>query len=428
MAVAVPIRAVERNRRVAASVLAGGLAYRLFLWLLPFGLIVGGALGLSNARNTEDAVKGGGVPAAISNAIGDASRSAHSSSWWLLAVGVPLLLWAGFTVPRRSSSFMRSSGTNLLRRPSRWGHLCSRAWCVRPSITVALSSWFADVAWHGLLAAAITIAPLTGLWLWVSLHLPHRDAPWRALLPGALLIGIGVPLLSGLVDAFLVDELAKSTSMYGGLGATATLIFFIYLLGLLVVGSPFSTTRSTKSSERRASRPRTSERRARRALHPHETGGLRTMNENPADTPKETRLERWLERWVARAVTPRGAAIVIASATIAITFIAGTLMTVLDRENYPTIGSGLWWAVQTTTTVGYGDNVPTSYAGRFLAAFVMLVGIGFLTVITAAITSTFVSRSRLEPSESDAETSISEQLRQINARLERIETRESERS
>ena len=97
----------------------------------------------------------------------------------------------------------------------------------------------------------------------------------------------------------------------------------------------------------------------------------------------------------------------------------------LDRGNYPTIGSGLWWAVQTTTTVGYGDNVPTTYAGRFLAAFVMLVGIGFLTVITAAITSTFVSRSRLEPAESDAETSLSEQLRQINARLERIETHQS---
>ena len=152
------------------------------------------------------------------------------------------------------------------------------------------------------------------------------------------------------------------------------------------------------------------------------------MNEDPADTPNETRLERWLERWVARAVTPRGAAIVIASATIAITFITGALMTLLDRENYPTIGSGLWWAVQTTTTVGYGDNVPTTYAGRLLAAFVMLVGIGFLTVITAAITSTFVSRSRLEPSESDAETSIAEQLRQINARLERIESRQSDPS
>ena len=152
------------------------------------------------------------------------------------------------------------------------------------------------------------------------------------------------------------------------------------------------------------------------------------MNEDPADTPKETRAERWLERWVARAVTPRGAAVVIASATIAITIAAGAVMTVLDRENYPTIGSGLWWAVQTTTTVGYGDNVPTTYAGRLLAALVMLFGIGFLTIITAAITSTFVSRSRLEPADSDAETSLAEQLRQINARLERIETRQSEPS
>ena len=139
---------------------------------------------------------------------------------------------------------------------------------------------------------------------------------------------------------------------------------------------------------------------------------------------KETRLERRLERAVARAVTPRGAAIVIATATIAITVVTGIAMTIVDRENYPTIGSGLWWAVQTSTTVGYGDNVPTTVAGRLVAAFVMLVGIGFLTVITAAITSTFVSRSRLEPASTDAETSIAEQLRQINARLERIEARQ----
>jgi voltage-gated potassium channel Kch len=139
---------------------------------------------------------------------------------------------------------------------------------------------------------------------------------------------------------------------------------------------------------------------------------------------KETRLERRLERAVARAVTPRGAAIVIATATIAITVVTGVAMTIVDRENYPTIGSGLWWAVQTSTTVGYGDNVPTTVAGRLVAAFVMLVGIGFLTVITAAITSTFVSRSRLEPADTDAETSVAEQLRQINARLERIEARQ----
>ena len=89
------------------------------------------------------------------------------------------------------------------------------------------------------------------------------------------------------------------------------------------------------------------------------------------------------------------------------------------QETFPSIGSGLWWGVQTVTTVGYGDNVPTNLTGRLVAVLVMLLGIGFLTVITASITSTFVSRSRHEPS--DAETAIAEQLRQVDSRLERIE-------
>ena len=82
----------------------------------------------------------------------------------------------------------------------------------------------------------------------------------------------------------------------------------------------------------------------------------------------ETRIERRLERWVARATTPRGAAIVIATVTATITLAAGLLMMVIDRDNYPTLGSGLWWAMQTTTTVGYGDNVPTTVGGRLLAS------------------------------------------------------------
>jgi voltage-gated potassium channel len=132
----------------------------------------------------------------------------------------------------------------------------------------------------------------------------------------------------------------------------------------------------------------------------------------------ETRLERHLDRAVARATTPRGAAIVIASASIAITFGSAILMTVVDRKNYPSIGSGLWWAVQTVTTVGYGDHVPVTVSGRLVAAFVMLVGIGFLTVITAAITSTFVSRAEGEQAPSDAAVATAQQLREIESRLD----------
>ena len=135
----------------------------------------------------------------------------------------------------------------------------------------------------------------------------------------------------------------------------------------------------------------------------------------------ETRLERRLDRVLARAASPRGAAVVIASVSTTITVGAGLLMTVADHNKFPSIGSGLWWAVQTVTTVGYGDHVPATVAGRLVAALVMLVGIGFLTVITAAITSTFVSRSRREQTPSGAANATAEQLRQIAGRLERIE-------
>ncbi len=135
----------------------------------------------------------------------------------------------------------------------------------------------------------------------------------------------------------------------------------------------------------------------------------------------ETRLERRLDTALARATTPRSAAIVIATASTVTAVAAGILMTVVERKDFPTIGSGLWWAAQTVTTVGYGDNVPVTFAGRILAVLVMLLGISFLTVITAAITSAFVSRGRLDQTPSNAEPPTAEQLREIQERLERIE-------
>jgi voltage-gated potassium channel len=141
----------------------------------------------------------------------------------------------------------------------------------------------------------------------------------------------------------------------------------------------------------------------------------------------ETRLERRFDRALAHATTPRGAALIIASVTTAITIAAGMLMTVVDHDNFPSVGSGLWWAVQTITTVGYGDLVPTSIIGRVLAAGVMLLGIGFVTVITAAITSSFVARSRQELA-GDGDDSALSQLRAIDERLQRIEAALSTRS
>jgi len=142
----------------------------------------------------------------------------------------------------------------------------------------------------------------------------------------------------------------------------------------------------------------------------------------------ETRLERRLDRLIARAQNPRTAAMVIAGVATAMTLGTGLVMTAVDHDSFPTMGSGLWWSVQTVTTVGYGDHVPANAAGRILAALVMLVGIGFLTVITASITGSFVERSRRDREEADEGAPTSSQLQEIAERLDRIEAALRERS
>ena len=54
---------------------------------------------------------------------------------------------------------------------------------------------------------------------------------------------------------------------------------------------------------------------------------------------------------------------------------------------------GVWWAISTMTTVGYGDFAPTTIPGRVIAIIVMLVGIGFIAILTAAIAQKFLQLS-----------------------------------
>jgi voltage-gated potassium channel len=115
-------------------------------------------------------------------------------------------------------------------------------------------------------------------------------------------------------------------------------------------------------------------------------------------------------------LTARRAAWIIALATLVIGLAGGLLMTVLDRKEFPNIGLGLWWSMQTITTVGYGDTVPHSTEGRFLAVLVMVVGIGLTSVVTAAITAVFIESARRKRGGSQHAD-----MRAIDARLARIE-------
>lgn len=104
-------------------------------------------------------------------------------------------------------------------------------------------------------------------------------------------------------------------------------------------------------------------------------------------------IERRLARFLREPPSVRNAAGVIVIATALIVVGAGAAMTLIDSKEYPNIGVGLWWALQTVTTVGYGDVTPTQLGGRLVGAFVMLEGTAFIAIVTAVITSTFVTRA-----------------------------------
>lgn len=89
----------------------------------------------------------------------------------------------------------------------------------------------------------------------------------------------------------------------------------------------------------------------------------------------------------------------------------GGVFAILEGAN---LLDGLWWAIVTVTTVGYGDMFPVTPAGRFAAALLMLLGIGFVAFITASIAAHFV--------ESDESSDLTSELIRVHDRLDRIET------
>jgi voltage-gated potassium channel Kch len=104
-------------------------------------------------------------------------------------------------------------------------------------------------------------------------------------------------------------------------------------------------------------------------------------------------IERRVERFLREPPTVRNAAGVIVVATTVVVVGAGVLISLVDREEYPDVAVGMWWALQTITTVGYGDVTPSHVTGRLLGAVVMLQGTAFIAIVTAVITSTFVARA-----------------------------------
>jgi voltage-gated potassium channel len=100
-----------------------------------------------------------------------------------------------------------------------------------------------------------------------------------------------------------------------------------------------------------------------------------------------------LQRFATRVTITRAIMVIIAVFAV-FTLIAALVEYLVDRATFKTFGDACWWSIQTVSTVGYGDSVPQSTAGRLVATVVMLFGMAFVPAVTSIIVAILVERGR----------------------------------
>jgi voltage-gated potassium channel len=94
----------------------------------------------------------------------------------------------------------------------------------------------------------------------------------------------------------------------------------------------------------------------------------------------------------------------------------------LSPKSFTSWGNEFWWAAQTVTTVGYGDVVPATGGGRFIAAIVMFASVATVSLVTAIVTAGFVAyQQRRLSHDEERHQDLRDALHRIERRLDALE-------
>jgi membrane protein len=233
---------VDRDSETAGGIIAGALAYKLFIWLLPLALVVVAGLGITAdaaGESPQEAAEDAGLGGLVSTSI--ASAASSSGRWYALIVGVPILIYVTRSVLRAligAHRLLWRSERASVPRPTLAATLRLLVLLLALPVVSGIATFLRDRSpGIGLLGTLLAMLPFAGLWLLVAMGLPHRDAPWTALIPGALVFGFGCELLQVVLAYFLVPYALAKQGTYGALGVAAALLFGLYLISRLVVAS-----------------------------------------------------------------------------------------------------------------------------------------------------------------------------------------------
>jgi uncharacterized BrkB/YihY/UPF0761 family membrane protein len=244
--VAAAVESFEREQRTGAGLLAGGLAYRLFFWVVPFGLVIAGIGSFwaeSGKGSLESTAKTFGMGAVAARSASSAFESEAHARWYFLGAGTVLLFYFGLGAVRalRIAAFLAWG-----LKPRRLTHVpvAALAFTLIVSFGIAVS---AGISWAranghgtGLVATVCVAFVYLGIGIYTLGLLPRpEESTWRAMLPGAVLFAVGSEVIHLLVVYYLAAKLERSPSLYGSLGAATVVLLWLYMTARLMVSALF---------------------------------------------------------------------------------------------------------------------------------------------------------------------------------------------
>jgi membrane protein len=234
--------ALRRDAAVGGTVLAGALAYRIFIWLLPLTLVVILGLGLLAGSATDAAaiLDDAGLTGFLAKSVSTAAE--ETRGWALVAglvVGLVVLVYQSYALLRAVRAVTALAWRLPVRPPASplRATLLFLAWMVAFTVTASsITALRANLDQPlELLTTLVSYVVLPAFWVVLSSRLlPHAADHWTGLVPGAFVVGTALTLISLFNALLLFPWLSRQEETYGVLGVAAGLLFSFFLVGRAV--------------------------------------------------------------------------------------------------------------------------------------------------------------------------------------------------
>ena len=234
--------AVERDAQSGGGVLAAAVAFRLFMFLVPYAFVMCTGFGLASTaagQDPGDAARSAGITGLLASAVASTSTLSLANRFVALVVG-------GFALALTARSLVRVLWivhrliwrVQPQRKPSPWSPLIVVGFVTALFGLGDLTSWIGS---HSLLlrvvAIFLTILFSGGAWFFASWLLPRDQCALWALLPGALIVGLGVGVLQILTITYVVHVVTRKSALYGAIGIALALLLWTYFAGRLLTAA-----------------------------------------------------------------------------------------------------------------------------------------------------------------------------------------------